>query len=56
MRFRGCPINIAPRRYDYSQLKKMTNSVAEKIGEGGYGTVYKGKLADGRPVAIKVPK
>ncbi|GKV23574.1 hypothetical protein SLEP1_g33284 [Rubroshorea leprosula] len=32
----------------------MTNSYKEKLGQGGYGDVYKGKLPDGRFVAVKV--
>ncbi|GMN18884.1 hypothetical protein TIFTF001_042772 [Ficus carica] len=31
----------------------MTNSFKEKLGQGGYGEVYKGKLLDGRLVAVK---
>ncbi|TQD92450.1 hypothetical protein C1H46_022011 [Malus baccata] len=32
----------------------MTNSFKEKLGHGGYGAVYKGKLKDGWLVAVKV--
>jgi serine/threonine protein kinase len=45
---------MAPKRYTYSNLKKLTNSFKEKVGQGGYGAVYKGKLPDGRMVAVKM--
>ena len=41
-------------RYSYSDVKKMTNSFRNKLGQGGYGSVYKGKLHDERIVAVKV--
>eukprot|EP00253_Pinus_taeda_P020439 PITA_20439 len=43
-----------PTRYSQSQLKKMTNNFAEKLGEGGFGVVYKGKLQNGALVAVKL--
>ncbi|GMN23485.1 hypothetical protein TIFTF001_051318, partial [Ficus carica] len=46
--------SFASKRYSYAAVKRMTNSFAEKIGKGGYGAVYKGKLPDGLPVAVKV--
>ncbi|KAG6650059.1 hypothetical protein CIPAW_06G017200 [Carya illinoinensis] len=44
------------RRYSYSDIKKMTNFLKDKLGQGGYGSVYKGKLQDGSLVAVKVLK
>ncbi|XP_058183782.1 rust resistance kinase Lr10-like [Rhododendron vialii] len=40
--------------YSYSDIKKMTTGFKEKLGEGGYGTVYKGRLSDGRLIAVKL--
>ncbi|KAL3352079.1 hypothetical protein AABB24_020266 [Solanum stoloniferum] len=47
--------SLASTAYSYSDIKKMTNSFKEKIGEGGYGGVYKGNL-NGHPVAVKILK
>ncbi|CAK8574034.1 unnamed protein product [Lathyrus sativus] len=44
----------AAARYSYSDIKKITNSFKTKLGQGGYGSVYKGKLHDERPVAVKI--
>lgn len=44
----------APKLYSYSDLKKITSSFSHKIGQGGFGQVYRGKLPDGRAVAVKV--
>ncbi|KAL4352532.1 hypothetical protein GQ457_06G039450 [Hibiscus cannabinus] len=46
--------SFAPKQYSYREIKKMTNKFTEKLGQGGFGSVYKGKLSDGRFVAVKV--
>ncbi|XP_010275348.2 PREDICTED: rust resistance kinase Lr10-like [Nelumbo nucifera] len=43
-----------PIRYSYSKIKKMTRGFKEKLGQGGYGSVFEGKLRSGHPVAIKM--
>ncbi|CAI8595437.1 unnamed protein product [Vicia faba] len=42
--------------YSYKELSKATNdfSQANKIGEGGFGSVYMGRLKGGKLAAIKV--
>ncbi|EHA8590301.1 rust resistance kinase Lr10 [Cocos nucifera] len=46
--------HLAPTRYSYSDVEKMTSCFNQKIGQGGYGGVYKGKLDNGCPVAVKI--
>ena len=43
-----------PIRYSYKEIKTMTKNFEEKLGEGGYGLVYKGKLRSGGAVAVKM--
>nr|XP_024929664.2 LEAF RUST 10 DISEASE-RESISTANCE LOCUS RECEPTOR-LIKE PROTEIN KINASE-like 2.4 [Ziziphus jujuba var. spinosa] len=42
------------KRFRFSDIKQMTISFKQKLGRGGYGDVYKGKLLDGRLVAVKL--
>jgi chitinase len=45
-----------PKRYTYPEVRRMTNSLAHKLGQGGFGAVYRGKLPDGREIAVKMLK
>ncbi|KAF3795155.1 putative receptor-like protein kinase [Nymphaea thermarum] len=41
-------------RYTYNEIKRMTNKFEHKLGQGGYGSVFKGKLPNGHLVAVKL--
>eukprot|EP00261_Vitis_vinifera_P036792 XP_019078035.1 PREDICTED: probable LRR receptor-like serine/threonine-protein kinase At1g56130 isoform X4 [Vitis vinifera] len=48
-------IGPRPNTFSYSELRTATEDFnpANKLGEGGFGPVYKGTLNDGRVVAVK---
>ncbi|XVE64369.1 hypothetical protein DITRI_Ditri07aG0095400 [Diplodiscus trichospermus] len=43
-----------PSRYSYADIKRITNHFKDKLGQGGYGIVFKGKLSNDVLVAVKV--
>ncbi|XP_077211038.1 cysteine-rich receptor-like protein kinase 10 [Tasmannia lanceolata] len=47
--------NLETTLFDLSTLRAATGNfcVANKLGEGGFGPVYKGKLTDGQEIAVK---
>ncbi|XP_058724622.1 LEAF RUST 10 DISEASE-RESISTANCE LOCUS RECEPTOR-LIKE PROTEIN KINASE-like 2.4 [Vicia villosa] len=47
---------LVPIRYSYKEIKQMTKNFKVKLGEGGYGDVYRGNLISGPFVAIKMLK
>lgn len=42
-----------PVQFSYKELQKETKGFTEKLGEGGFGSVYKGTLANKMAVAVK---
>ncbi|GKV50310.1 hypothetical protein SLEP1_g57022 [Rubroshorea leprosula] len=48
-------IGPRPNTFSYAELRAATDefSPSNKLGEGGFGPVYKGNLSDGRIVAVK---
>nr|XP_007161519.1 hypothetical protein PHAVU_001G076100g [Phaseolus vulgaris]ESW33513.1 hypothetical protein PHAVU_001G076100g [Phaseolus vulgaris] len=46
--------HLNPIRYEYKEIKKMTGGFRVKLGQGGFGVVYKGKLRSGLDVAVKM--
>ncbi|CAN1171019.1 Rust resistance kinase Lr10 [Linum perenne] len=46
--------NLMPIRYSYSNIKNFTGGFKDKLGEGGFGSVYKCKLRSGSFAAVKI--
>ncbi|KAI5568371.1 hypothetical protein BDE02_12G010900 [Populus trichocarpa] len=45
---------LKPARYTYADIKRITDEFKDKLGQGAYGTVFKGKLSDEIFVAVKI--
>ncbi|KAL5763401.1 hypothetical protein ACOSP7_019665 [Xanthoceras sorbifolium] len=43
-----------PKRYSYTEITAITNHFKDKLGQGGFGSVYKGQLHNGCLIAVKV--
>lgn len=41
-------------KFTLRELRRASNDFSKKIGEGGFGPVFYGKLASGKEIAIKV--
>jgi hypothetical protein len=41
-------------RFSLSEIEDATDKFERRIGSGGFGIVYYGKLADGREIAVKL--
>ena len=45
---------LKPTRYSYNDVKRIINQFTKKLGQGAYGTVFKGKLSNEIHVAMKI--
>jgi hypothetical protein len=45
----------AVKKYTWDQIRHFTNGLTSRqLGKGGFGTVYLGKLENGKEVAVKI--
>ncbi|XP_065850891.1 G-type lectin S-receptor-like serine/threonine-protein kinase SD2-5 [Euphorbia lathyris] len=42
-----------PTRFSHEELKALTDNFSKMLGEGGFGSVFEGTLADGTKIAVK---
>ncbi|KAA8532631.1 hypothetical protein F0562_032553 [Nyssa sinensis] len=54
--FLGNQQSLMPKRYSYTDIIAMTNHFKDILGEGGFGSVYKGQLPGGYLIAVKMLK
>ncbi|XP_059064587.1 probable LRR receptor-like serine/threonine-protein kinase At5g48740 [Cryptomeria japonica] len=45
---------VKSRSFSLVEMMRATQDLSQKIGEGGFGSVYFGKLQDGKDVAVKL--
>ncbi|XP_017185471.2 rust resistance kinase Lr10-like [Malus domestica] len=45
---------LKPSRYLYADIRRITNQFKDKLGQGAYGTVFKGKLSSEFFIAVKL--
>ena len=45
---------MKPTRYSYAEIKRITNQFEVKLGEGSFGTVYRGNISSEFQVAVKI--
>ena len=45
---------LKPVRYSYNDVKRTTNQFNEELGQGVYGTMFKGKISNEIHVAVKI--
>ncbi|XP_048421966.1 rust resistance kinase Lr10-like [Pyrus x bretschneideri] len=45
---------LKPSRYLYADIKRITDQFKDKLGQGAYGTVFKGRLSSEFLIAVKV--
>lgn len=48
------PSHIRSCSFSIAQLRTTTQNFSQEIGKGGFGTVFYGKLPDGKEIAVKV--
>ncbi|KAI8006882.1 G-type lectin S-receptor-like serine/threonine-protein kinase SD2-5 [Camellia lanceoleosa] len=42
-----------PTRFSYEELRAITSNFNDKLGEGGFASVFQGTLSDGTKVAME---